>query len=77
MSMIDIVAMYIGYFLMVPTAIIVVIFPVWVAVGYAGKNMYKRLRRIYSLNVVWYWLNRLESEGKRCFEKSDDAEDLK
>lgn len=44
-----------------------------VAIGYLGKRIYKRLTRTYALHVVWYWLERMEKEGKRCFEKADDT----
>ena len=46
----------------------------WVATGYLGKEVYDRIKRVYSLTVVWYWLDRLEKEGLRTFEKAKQGE---
>ena len=46
----------------------------WVATGYLGKEVYDRIKRVYSLTVVWYWLDRLEKEGLRTFEKATQGE---
>ena len=40
------------------------------AVGCAGRDLYRRITRVYSLTVVWYWLDKLEREGLRTFEKA-------
>ena len=42
----------------------------WVVTGYLGKEVYDRIKRIYGITVVWYWLDRLEKEGLRTFEKA-------
>lgn len=42
----------------------------WVATGYLGKEVYNRIKRIYSISVIWYWLDRLEKEGVRTFERA-------
>lgn len=43
----------------------------------AGKVLWANLRNIYSITVITYWLQRLEREGWRTFErarsKHDDA----
>lgn len=41
----------------------------WV-VGCAGRELYRRITRVYHLAVVWYWLDKLESDGLRIFEKA-------
>ena len=38
----------------------------WVA-GLVAHVTFKRLRRLYHLASIGYWLDRLESEGRRCF----------
>lgn len=43
---------------------------VWWVAGFLGASVYSRLRRVYSLTVIWYWLNRLEKEGTHVFEKA-------
>ena len=42
----------------------------WAATWFFGKHVFNRITRVYSLEVVWYWLNRLEKEGLRTFEKA-------
>lgn len=42
-----------------------------VAIGSLSKRIWQRVTRTYALHVVWYWLNRLEAEGSRCFEKAE------
>lgn len=42
----------------------------FVAVGWLGNGIWKRVTRAYDLHVVWYWLNRLEKEGAHTFEKA-------
>jgi hypothetical protein len=40
--------------------------------GMLGAATYGRLRRVYQLSVISYWLQRLEREGVRCFPKARD-----
>jgi hypothetical protein len=35
--------------------------------GLLGKEVFTRLRRVYHLSVVWYWLDRLEKLGTHKF----------
>lgn len=44
---------------------------VWWLVGLLGRDVFKRLRRIYHLRVIGYWLDRLEKVGLREFEKAE------
>lgn len=37
--------------------------------GLLGRKVFTRLKRIYHLTVIGYWLDRLESEGTHVFEK--------
>jgi hypothetical protein len=42
----------------------------WLLTAYFGKEVLFRLARVYRLEVIWYWLNRLEKEGTHVFEKA-------
>lgn len=44
-------------------------FSLWL-VGILGAQLFKRLRRIYSMAVVGYWIDRFEKEGLATFEKA-------
>ncbi len=39
--------------------------------GVLGKRVYMRVARIYHWRVLGYWLDRLEREGTRTFERPD------
>lgn len=41
-------------------------------VGFVGAWLFKRLRRIYDLSVIVYWLDRLEKEGAHVFRKAGE-----
>lgn len=45
----------------------------YIVTGYIGTRVLKRVTRIYHLSVVAHWLARLEREGKRTFQRADDA----
>jgi hypothetical protein len=49
---------------------------VWWLTGLLGADVWKRLRRIYNLTVIGYWLDRLEKQGPRVFREAEreDAE---
>jgi len=36
-----------------------------------GKELLRRLRRVYHLSVILYWLGRLERNGTRTFQQPD------
>jgi hypothetical protein len=42
----------------------------YVITGYIGMRVFTRIKRVYALHVVAYWLDRFEREGKRTFEKA-------
>ena len=42
------------------------LFLYWVG-GLLGREVFKRLRRVYHLTVIWYWLDRLERLGTHKF----------
>ncbi len=46
----------------------------WYLSGTLGALLFARLRRVYHLVVIGYWLDRLEKGGWRVFEKAE-AED--
>lgn len=35
-----------------------------------GQETFKRLRRVYHIAVIGYWLDRLEREGTHVFQKT-------
>lgn len=39
--------------------------------GWLGWRIFNRLKRIYSLHVIGYWLDRFEKEGIRTFQRPD------
>ena len=43
----------------------------WWLTGLLGADVFKRLRRIYSLQVIGYWLDRLEKQGQRIFREAE------
>jgi hypothetical protein len=46
----------------------------WLVVAAAGKEQYRKLRRVYHLHVLGYWLRRLEREGQRTFQRPENEE---
>lgn len=42
------------------------------ATNLLGRHLFRRLRRVYHLTVLGYWLDRMERDGIRTFEKADD-----
>ena len=50
-------------------AIAVLVAVSWVA-GIVGHETFKRLRRVYHIAVIGYWLDRLEREGTHVFQKT-------
>jgi hypothetical protein len=43
----------------------------WWLAGLLGNEVFKRIRRVYHLSVIWYWLDRLEKGGMREFRKAE------
>ena len=55
-------------------AVFLALLVAWWASGLVGKEVFTRLRRIYHLTMIGYWLDRLEKQGPRVFrdiEKED------
>ena len=48
----------------------VILGALWFATWLLAKPLWSRLTRIYSMTVIVYWLDRLEREGLRTFEKA-------
>ncbi len=42
----------------------------WLITWYFGQEVWRRATRIYSLTVIYYWLDRLEKEGTHTFERA-------
>lgn len=47
-----------------------ILIPLYLATIFAGRSVWKRLRRIYHMSVLSYWLVRLEEEGTHVFERA-------
>lgn len=47
----------------------------WLLSGFVGNRLFRRLVRVYHLTVLGYWLDRLEREGLRTFQRADDNEE--
>lgn len=52
----------------------VILIPAWFLTGLLGKSVYDRLRRVYHLTVIGYWLDRLEQGGVRVFQKAEQED---
>lgn len=46
----------------------------WMMVAAVGREQFRKLRRVYHLQVLSYWLGRLEREGHRTFQRPEDEE---
>lgn len=74
-------ATILGYGLMVCASgvslVAALLFVFW-GLQFAGERTFRRLLRVYHLSVIAYWLDRLEKEGQRCFQKAleDDKEKM-
>lgn len=63
----DAVAFFLGYSLTVLFALAIVAGGVYLLADWIGKEIFTRMRRIYHLTSIAYWLNRYEKEGRKCF----------
>lgn len=43
----------------------------WYLTGLLGREVFNRMKRVYHLTVIWYWLDRLEKGGVREFQKAE------
>lgn len=70
----DAAALMIGYAMMATGGGVLacaLLLCIWWLTGLLGRDVFKRLRRIYHLRVIGYWLGRLEKIGLREFEKAE------
>lgn len=63
----DAVAFFLGYSLIVLICIAVLFGAVFLLVEFAGKELFKRMRRLYHLSSIAYWLDHYEKRGRKCF----------
>ena len=49
-----------------------VLLAAYLVAGMLGKQVWKRVTRVYHLTVIAYWLDRLEREGTHVFEKAKE-----
>lgn len=47
----------------------------WLLLEVLGRQGWKRLQRVYHLNVIAYWLARLENEGRQVFQRPQESND--
>lgn len=43
------------------------------ATNLLGKHLFRRIRRVYHIAVIGYWLDRLEREGTHVFKKASEG----
>jgi hypothetical protein len=67
------VAQFLGFWVMALAGVSVVLSVTWIVAGEFGERVFNRLRRIYHLRLISYWLDRLEREGKRTFQRPDEG----
>lgn len=74
MSRLDSIAQMVGYITMTAGGgllALALLGVAWYCAGYLGADVWKRIRRIYHLRVIAYWLDRLEKNGTHVFEKAE------
>lgn len=65
--MTDTIAYFLGYGLMWLFALGVVTFGAYLLLEFIGKEIFTRMKRVYHLSSIAYWLNRYEKQGRKCF----------
>ena len=69
---------YIGYMLGLAGGFIIATIILGLAsivLGIIGNKVYRRVKRIYQLETIWYYLHRMEAEGTHAFTRPDPDED--
>ena len=61
------IAYFLGYGLLWLFALGVIAFGAYLLLEFIGEEIFTRMRRVYHLSSIVYWLNRYEKEGRKCF----------
>lgn len=76
--MIHSVAFTLGYLLMIlggmAVSALLILAVAWL-VNLAARSAWANIRNLYSITVITYWLDRLEREGWRTFERARSKKD--
>lgn len=70
----DAVAFFLGYSLIILFCIAVLCGAVFLVVEFAGKELFKHMRRLYHLSSIAYWLHHYEKRGRKCFLSPEEGE---
>lgn len=68
------VAFFLGYTLIVLFCVAVIGGCVFLMVDFAGKELFTRMRRLYHLSSISYWLHHYEKRGRKCFLTPEEGE---
>jgi hypothetical protein len=72
MNMIDTAVLWVACGWIGLAVVAVIQLALWLVIAAVGKMLLKRLLRVYHLTVLAYWLDRLEREGLRTFQRPDE-----
>lgn len=65
--MTDTIAYLLGYGLLWFFTLSLLCLGAYLLLEFIGKEIFTRMRRVYHLSSIAYWLNRYEKEGRKCF----------
>ena len=63
----DLVALWLGRSILFLASLAFVIGVAWVIINEAGKELLRRMLRLYHLSSVCFWLQHYEKQGRKCF----------
>lgn len=70
----DAIAFLFGYSLLVLFALSAITGCVYLLADFIGKEIFTRMRRIYHLSSIVYWLHHYEKRGRKCFLDANEKE---
>ena len=76
MPTLDTLAYVFGYTLMVLFALAVIATGTYYLAEFIGKEIYTRMRRIYHLSSIAYWLHHYEKRARKCFLTPEEGESI-
>lgn len=65
--MFDLVAYWLGASLLVLLALAIAAFCAYLLLEFVCRTLFKRMRRVYHLSSIAYWLHHYEKRGRKCF----------
>lgn len=63
----DLVALWLGRSILFLAALALVMGLAWVIIDELGKELFRRMLRLYHLSSIGYWLHHYEKQGRKCF----------